>query len=244
MKTRNAFSLIELLVVTAIIALLAGLLLPALSRSKESSRRVACVSQLRQLHLALTLFADDNEGTYPARSTAQPWPSHLANYFKNPRVLFCPSDGKREQAQTASIASPVSTAAAAHSYVLNGFNDPATTSFEQEDWQRFLTGSHQGTIQDAAILQPAETILFGEKLTTSESFYVDLHRESGNFLEVLEQARHGGARQKNSGGKSGQSNYSFADGSVRSLPHGKSVCPINLWGITDYWRTNYAVCFF
>src|SRR5215831_6964609 len=58
----GAFTLLELLVVAAILAILASLLLPALVKSKVSAQRVKCVSNLHQLHLSAHLYWDDNNG--------------------------------------------------------------------------------------------------------------------------------------------------------------------------------------
>jgi prepilin-type N-terminal cleavage/methylation domain-containing protein/prepilin-type processing-associated H-X9-DG protein len=60
-QTHRAFTLIEVLVVIAIIALLAALLLPALSHSKMSAQRIAGLNNIKQLSLAALLYADDNE---------------------------------------------------------------------------------------------------------------------------------------------------------------------------------------
>ncbi|MBC8095117.1 MAG: DUF1559 domain-containing protein [Akkermansiaceae bacterium] len=61
---RRAFTLVELLLVIAIIATLAAMLLPALARGRESARRVKCMNNQRQLGIATHLYLDDNNGNF------------------------------------------------------------------------------------------------------------------------------------------------------------------------------------
>jgi prepilin-type processing-associated H-X9-DG protein len=69
---RRANTLVELLVVVAIIAILASILLPALAQGKEQARRANCISNYRQLHLAWQLYIDDNNGVLPINNIDAP----------------------------------------------------------------------------------------------------------------------------------------------------------------------------
>ena len=75
-----AFTLIELLVVIAIVAILAGLSLPTLGKARDAGRKAACLSNFRQIGIAIQGYAYDNEGLIPYGPTAPPFTSPASFY--------------------------------------------------------------------------------------------------------------------------------------------------------------------
>ncbi len=94
-RSCRAFTLVELLVVIAIIALLAALLLPALAAARQKARQTACLSNLRQVGLAVTAYAIDNDGNIPFGPKAKAFTSPM-NFYPStgaPTSLISLGDG-------------------------------------------------------------------------------------------------------------------------------------------------------
>ena len=116
---------------------------------------------------------------------------------------------------------------------MNMFGDYFDTALSPTGLHSFAGGLTLPSISESHIRMPSDTILFGERRTGATNFYVDLGSSTGGGVDA-EQRRH----VRGLGDRTGGSNFSFVDGSVKYLPFGRSLVPVNLWAVTDRARTN------
>ncbi len=130
----KGFTLIELLVVIAIIAILMSVLLPSLSRSRDLARSIACMANLKNIHVALQVYVDSAGDRYPYQVAIPPgyttpghtygymmrtWPSYFFDSLKNTAGCYCPSDPAKSGRPSVPSANPGYNVGYAYRYAMS-----------------------------------------------------------------------------------------------------------------------------
>jgi competence protein ComGC len=222
-QTQRGFTRADLCAVLMAVALLAFIALPTMGKMKPQSDLVSCANNLRQLGLAMAMYSADNNRQFPVRTRSNAWPTTILPGYKDLRLLVCPSDGPNPATFNTSSNYPADRAP--RSYIHNGWSDFYKLRFPQSP--------PTTAICETDIGYPAATIAFGEKAHDSGHFYFDF--DGYDDIQQIEQARHDRSQQTP---QTGGSNHAMVDGQVQYLKYGAALAPVNLWAVTEQYRTN------
>jgi prepilin-type N-terminal cleavage/methylation domain-containing protein/prepilin-type processing-associated H-X9-DG protein len=235
MKRRTGFTLIELLVVIAIIAILAAILFPVFARAREKARQTSCLSNLKQLMTAISMYVQDydetmvrfrTEPTSPFKlpaggemtAASLAWPGAIFPYVKNVQLYNCPS---------------------AESKWDGGVNDASEykewskQSYSMNIWASSLTSDFEAPRTLAAFEFPSENMVLAPGKTVDESataFYCRPGLWGNTAAKDVDPDRH------NDGG-----NYGFMDGHAKFMA-ANSVPDLETTTIPNsrFWNPSYT----
>lgn len=192
----RAFTLLELLVVSAIIALLAAIALPVFATMQRHANRTAGLSNMRQVAIAMLSYAGEHDFELPGRESGAAghdrWPRLIAQYVRDTKILAAPGDPTNFLVRHTD---PLSNRTNNTSYIMNGYNDLG------------MLGQANMDVRINRIETPSSTLLLGTPKSGSIHFFMDfLEPPHGNNKDIL-----------NLHAYDDGSNYVFADGSARFI---------------------------
>jgi type II secretory pathway pseudopilin PulG len=176
-NNRRAFMFVELLVVIAVVAILAGMLLPALAKAKQKAQRINCVNNLKQVGLAFRIWGGDNGDKYPPNVSTNKGGSKeyvpggntfrhflcMSNELSTPKILACPADDRE----------PASSFATLKNGNISYF---VAVDADETMPQMFLSGDRNLLLNG----EPVVTGLVTIKSTDTLGWTSEIHHDAGN----------------------------------------------------------------
>jgi len=233
-KKSKGFTLIELLVTIAIIAILAAILFPVFARAREQARKAACMSNLKQIGLAIIQYTQDFDEKYPIANNGSglTWYAVLQPYVKSYQVFTCPTAGQINLPNTSNRQYSGGygwniSGTQTFANIANGFG------YSNTNWG---TPNGNGPLSLATVPEPAETIIVADPASNGykNNAYFAVGYSTGNsYTPVL----HGGQVGPFTGdgtlsavAAGGGGNYLFADGHVKFVQASQAYCS-NMWDV-------------
>ena len=207
LKRKTGFTLIELLVVIAIIAILMGILLPSLNRTRQQAKKIACLSNMRQMGIATQTYLIDSNYRLPPSSChiTDPndyWLRILAKYTRQSLLFNCPSDTAKNLVEWDKPLSEQKDRRLS-SFAVNALLDPVQ--------YRYSSGTNMYNNVNN-IKRPMYCIWISEAPNT-EQFNLADHIHPEQWEGSVEYAKRFVAWDRHKG----TSNYLFVDGHVENL---------------------------
>jgi prepilin-type N-terminal cleavage/methylation domain-containing protein/prepilin-type processing-associated H-X9-DG protein len=235
-KHRNAFTLIELLVVIAIIAILAAILFPVFAQAREKARMISCLSNMRQLGLALRMYNQDYDEAFPLvrfvgldgtdpNAEVITWRNVVLPYIKNTGIYQCPSNSASR------LNDGDGWQTAPNKKMPRGYGMNASdVTWVPKDWDDGSGWIDFSPLTDARITRPADYIMIGENVSADAD--INLEWPMSDSQEICERSfQHNGNSKK---GPGTPANWVFADGHAKAMQWSKTLLPLN----DNKWQNN------